>query len=40
MKYLKETATIMLIGLALFTAAAFIAAGYTVRVLLDPKKKW
>lgn len=40
MKYLKETLVIMITAVALFTAAAFIAAHYTVRVILDPKKKW
>jgi len=40
MNYLKQTFTIMLIGIALFFSAALIAASYTVRVILDTKKKW
>lgn len=30
----------MLAAIALFIAAPFIAADHTVRVILDPKKKW
>ena len=40
MNYLKQVAVLMLTALALFTAAAFIAAHYTVRVILDKKKTW
>jgi len=40
MKYIKETVVLMITAVALFTAAAFIAAHYTVRVILDSKKKW
>lgn len=38
MKYIKETLLIMIIAVGLFTAAAFISAHHTVRVILDPKK--
>jgi len=38
MKYLKETLIIMITAIALFTAAAFIAAYYTIRIVAYPKK--
>jgi hypothetical protein len=40
MRYLKETITVMLIGCGLILTAFVIAAGYTVRIILDEKKKW
>lgn len=40
MKYLKETFTIIFIGIGLILTAFFIAAYYTIRIVSYPKRKW